>query len=1696
MSDTINPLTGLAPEPKGKETADIPVNPLTQQKVDITRSPVAPIAPIDLSHYSKSFKEYNREGWWSGTGRTGISTLPQAPNWDEQLARSQNLISKWGNGTSKMLFGTIPTAITENLIGPLYGLALSPFKGTDYIWDNPIGQYSDKWNEYLKEKLPNYYTEAEMDPNRGLFSMDSLGSANFWADKALNGAGYMFASMATIGLTGGTGLGARALAQSAKALSKSAQLAKAGKVMVEVGKTGGASGRLLSGAYKGLRPSTARGLDVFRQVEMGLMMSGAEASIEAREIQKRIYAAQVEEYLNTYTGISEEDIPESVKDEFRKNATAAGNSGYAANMAVLVPTNMASFTRMLGPGFRSSLGIKGSAHMDLSKRMGTLPDGTFGVLPRSRAATFATRAQPYARQALSEGFQEGSQYGIGEYQMARRVRGMGAIQALNESLSETLGSTDGLESVFLGALIGTGGQFSQRLMYGSQTRRRKEVMDKAIKDMEVFQNVMQNIEVTEANAALIEMMESAKEEGNMELYKDLQYTLIANNAARLQDVGLLDTALGMLDNMKNMSDEDFKKSMGYDLEKDLPQSKSQIIDELKERLEKHAKRREFVQEHMLNMPEMGLLDELYYKATGQLEAEQKRRLTAKEAQRFYGNVLYNRLARLDGHNERLQNIKEELAEKFPELNVDSLVFEFDSLGEVTFDEETGEPILNDRPITIEELSKALGENEQLKQLGQKLRSEGKLEELQELYSLMLGLVHNSLSIGKTSEAVDQLQNLPDDSVGFYKMMNAMKERQERLHAKEQEEAANRETEDAIANAETPADLEAGVSPNASLDQKNRALEKRDRMEREIEAMKKKFLQLPDELLFRATPSSKLEKLALDRAQAERIGRVEQPAAETAEQRAINRATGVTGRDSTPREERQQQLEEAFAPENLGGVQIADASGSVFIIEGKTYYNHFSKPEEALERSEDGQITSVTLHDESGNRRVFRNEQRVDALAFAILLAINNTTTSSTAETRELDIAAVKERAEETDTPSMDQNAESRSDDQLQAELLELNADLKEVSDVLDELVRYYKSLGFTAKEINEDQEVKELRSIKKKIAGRIQYRAKKMRQRMGKDNDTSKVKQGDPYIGEVQRKIDGIQDQIDALDNEIAALVDFRDNGQYNPEDREYIQKEIKKLRDKKYRLGRKLKKEQEKLVNYEEQAAEKSARPAEQPSDGVEDTIGGQESQGEESDTSGKRDTEEVDLSQEAQEQRISDQEAQAAGESPQSDVTGDVSTKEEQPTGENPVAEMKPLSSNLKNQKGELETGDGYKPIGELDADGNVVLKERSARAGQQRQLLNDPNIGPGTEVEFVLLEEFDEETVGIQLAGTNTIIGNLSKNDSAEYAAIVSALRAGQPATAKITNKVFNNSNITTVVDEDGNALFMPVDLESFEGAKLGVLMGEQRTGFYYYFREEMTEEEQEEVNAHIFRHKDTVEPGTVVMVVKNPNGKPQVLYLSTRQLTAEAISAVIEHIDNGNAAEIQEIVGFNKIPMDKSLELHFDEQAGLFNMPVGGGLYVTINMQELSKLLKGEKAQYSFSKIEYGEQGFGDLRSIPSDQKNYEQHTPEAIKAQFLDTLKQKRFNVNPALMTAEGEYTDKFTGQTHPSYYHYLTQPIGLAEREEGKGHNAILTRRFAKRGAGVHFDITLEFGDITTPEGVKPADESPVADRRRSGCRA
>ena len=256
MSEPLDPVTGL-PVKEG------PTDPVTGLPV------VGPLNPFYRSPFAGTtvytgetdkYKDYN---------------VPLTPHGDMDEARAQNQ-SSWEqvrNGFGKAAV-TFAGATAENTLGYAMGLGdfiLSGFEDFDEsMTQNPVGRFVDEANEYAREHLPNYYTKEE-EANTG--KVGNIFTANFLADKFLNGAAYSLGSIATMYLTGGTGLVSKGLLGAGKmsnamAALKAARAVKSGKPIREAMQAGA---------------SLNRAKNAFGYLEGGAMMSIAESAVESRE---------------------------------------------------------------------------------------------------------------------------------------------------------------------------------------------------------------------------------------------------------------------------------------------------------------------------------------------------------------------------------------------------------------------------------------------------------------------------------------------------------------------------------------------------------------------------------------------------------------------------------------------------------------------------------------------------------------------------------------------------------------------------------------------------------------------------------------------------------------------------------------------------------------------------------------------------------------------------------------------------------------------------------------------------------------------------------------------------------------------------------------------------------------------------------------------------------------------------------------------------------------------------------------------------------------------------------------------------------------------------------------------------------------------------------------------------------------------
>lgn len=569
MAEEINPLTGL---PYVQPKTD--VNPLTGKPYMVTADPT-PSAFTGARTMTGSFDDYK------GTYFSPETKVDPFTNIDEVRAQNQSNWDKWGNGLVKG-GATFVGAVSENTLGYALGLAdyaLSGFEDfEESMTNNPVGQAFDEINEYARENLPNYQTAEE---RREQGTMASLGNANFWADTFLNGAAYSLGSIASAYLTGGVGVlgGVGRAAGAGQKISKGLAAYRAGKAI-----RSGTNLREAVALRNKVRSTARAGSKALGYLEGGAMMSIAESAVEARETERRVKDELIGDYMMR-NGVSDPNmIPEEDMQDIDDSARLLSNQVFDANMAVLMPTNLIQFHGMLRPMQLGSNSIHGTRFMKEGgkKVLRDQLDGLPGWAAKG-AKLARTYGKPLVGSAVTEGFQEGTQFALSEGAVdvakeAAQESGNGSLsiyEALTEgrknkvsmlNLAEKgapkLKSAEGREQVMVGALVG--------LLSGGMSGIRSNVAkDQRTKEaLEHFANLDNALNLRNAGTASTDAqkyllrMERAEAAGNTKAYEDAQFGLIRTLAFEHAQRGTFDAFIERLEDAKDLSADEFDSLFG------------------------------------------------------------------------------------------------------------------------------------------------------------------------------------------------------------------------------------------------------------------------------------------------------------------------------------------------------------------------------------------------------------------------------------------------------------------------------------------------------------------------------------------------------------------------------------------------------------------------------------------------------------------------------------------------------------------------------------------------------------------------------------------------------------------------------------------------------------------------------------------------------------------------------------------------------------------------------------------------------------------------------------------------------------------------------------------------------------------------------------------------------------------------------
>jgi hypothetical protein len=632
-------------------------------------------ATIDLTNaYTDPLSNY---------GSYGVPLSPFA-DFNEERAQRQSTGEKWVRGLTKAGI-TLGTAFAENTVGLMAGLGNLAFGENHSFVDNPFGRAMDDINEWARETMPNYYTKAE--EKAGL--LEGLGSANFWADKVAGGAAYTVGSIASFFV----GTGEAALISNLLKTGKYTKLAGSLSKLNNLDEAVKATSNSL-GAYRaaklvgktddivGITSKVSRAANIrtgVRNFTVATQMSLAEASIEAREAKNRFIEDRIAEWENT-TGKDKSELDLATLKSFEESGEAAGNLTFAINLPILVTTNAITFGKMFKSGKPLAEGLTNRVSRDASGKWveGVANSGFKKALQKSGRIL---GSKPIMG-AGSEMFQEGAQF-LGselsrEYYADKYQDGVGDMaEAFNKGLSKTFGTKEGLESMFIGAIIG-GGTGTLSRMFGADKKFAKEKNANTQKLINFLNNggitkAIENLDKSEYDISLINGMDNALKNGDLYTADKYRNRLILSVAEQARKFGGLDSIYEQLEDLRKDNDLNFMNSFGYDttktLEEQTGKNKNQLIDEIKSKIEKFTTVRENIESIMAERQVSkqlipSLIDKLF-------ETEEIKKAKVLENKIFsnYANMLLNRVVDIDGIDQRISEKYDELVKIFPNFAV-------------------------------------------------------------------------------------------------------------------------------------------------------------------------------------------------------------------------------------------------------------------------------------------------------------------------------------------------------------------------------------------------------------------------------------------------------------------------------------------------------------------------------------------------------------------------------------------------------------------------------------------------------------------------------------------------------------------------------------------------------------------------------------------------------------------------------------------------------------------------------------------------------------------------------------------------------------------------------------------------------------------------------------------------------------------
>ena len=1498
--------------------------------------------------------------------------------WDDIRAENQTFGEKLAYGVTKMI-GTGIGAVAENTVGVVGGL-VSLAEGKTYA-DNGVGRMVDDINEWLSKEMPHYYTQKELDPDRAWY--DNLGTANFWTDKFANGVGYLLGSLGTVYLTGGSGLATRLGTTALNAERTAAGIAGAINKGEKIKNIYNASKIIKSGAKLtddiATQALKARGLNAVRSFEIGAMMSLGEASVEAREKSKSYIDEQFRDWEENNPGkIAERDMPLALQDRIYSDARSIENSTFALNMALLIPTNLMQASVLMGNKFLGKMTadrVVGDIIKKEGQYMANLPKGLAGKFSRANSV-----AAPIYKSKITEAFQEGAQFFIGEagseYYKNKFNTGVEDIgMAMSKALSSTFGTAEGQESMLIGALIGGlggtvsttfGAEAGKRKLLKSNTERVVNMMNSS-----VFVDIKNEVEKSQEAASILSGLKAARELGNEVMADQLMKEYIFSRASKLREMGAEDLGITEIQDLKDLSDEEFAKRIGLDPTKKIEdqtggKSKNilveEYIQEYKKALELDSNLNAIVES--MNPSNFGVPDLL----------KSKDRKYRDSLNRYYNtklkNILMSHLTGIDSIDTKLDTTIQDLRSVSPEfasINLDDLLlFVKDNELEITSDGKVAIP----KGLTTTELTdKETEEGKKVDKNKEKIKNLFKtaIEKSKNLDPIKKQKFENSLfNFLKYSSSREE------SIKAFEELTKNPEARQLAILAKEQKlkqskiENKSKDSDTVIGKAQTSEDLEEIINDeNLSPEIRERAKKKYNELLKKENEYVEAFKDLPDKVL--TDLLNGLDEIeANDPQKALALKKVlEIRRSETSEEK--------TKRETNSKKSFKSEVDEAFkakekVPENTkykNKIAKSEAAINKIFVNGTLYEIKYSDFSQAIKLNSDNSVLSVTLHSaENGQETIFINTEDNKAASEIAEFIYTNMVSGTSIDTKEGNLEGLERGAQDyydnflSRKNLIDERIQSvlKTKDiaLLKAGVNYVDKDLNVLIAFKDGLIKMYAALNknvndspiydkiknlvdeYNLKKSDIQKEIRTLTNAPDSVSGN-NIAVKVLTEQEEKDLQNE--------IGELEKRRDELLGELETIEEEISVAEDeelinsLKDRATS-------IQVELVQIAGSIEIKKQEYENRKPNTTDGDVQGASKPEEAPEKQGPGGEGEGAGEVSEDQEP-TEGteidelsklfaqiQKDDEEIKITKE---EDLEDIPADQDLSNPFIDVRQDQNNKivkgdvlnvriistEHQNYGENEYDYI------IVDKDGEPLKNEVYQKIqNDTKKDGAVINID-------QKALTSESEVPTRSELSFELISdksktETDWRTVPIHVKVGDRVIGLLESDrqnseDESDRKKIFDSLKEGKKVTSILKKKLVGKggTSVANAVTKKGDSYFYNILVEDEEGNKvIPNLVMKGKSGWRQILQNENSEPLTDSELGEMAERD--VDNGSIGLVTENVNGGIQLLKLQTEKIGGitgknnKAYSIIVDLLRNGDYGAVSEIVGFNLLK-DQGVDL---------------------------------------------------------------------------------------------------------------------------------------------------------------------------------